>query len=290
MMYYPVAHNSPEWFECRRGMPTSSCFGQIINPETAMKDLAKVQGAMDIQNGVKSIEEVAKELSVTENTVKGYVKKFGLETELPEPDLLAGAETYAHLLLAEIIEGTSLDKFPQTYWMERGAMMEEEAARLYEFETGYKVDRGGFITDDEMKAGCSPDRRILDKSGNVIGALEIKCPAPWTHVENLLKKEIDKQYNPQVQGQMAVGEFQFVDWFSYHPNMPPSLITTKRDEPYIDILKLGINKFDKMMKDKAKQLVEIGALPEMPTKVMPEIKDGVQDLIDGKTGEILMAG
>ena len=239
MKYYPVSHGSEEWFECRRGIPTSSCFDKIITP----------------------------------------TGKFS-----------AQSEGYAHLLLAEIIMGESLDKFPPSYWMERGAIMEHEAAKLYEFETGYTLDRGGFITDDSGRWGCSPDRRMLDKSGNVIGALEIKCPAPWTHVENLLKKKIDSKYIPQVQGQAFVGEYQFVDWFSYHPDMPPSLITTNRDEEYIAVMESGLKQFDKMMKEKAAQLVEIGALPEMPIKVMPEIKDGVQDLIDGETGEILMAG
>lgn len=239
MKYYPVAQGSSEWFECRRGVPTSSCFDKIVTP----------------------------------------TGKFSTQSE-----------GYAHLLLAEMIMGESLDKFPASYWMERGALMEHEAAKLYEFETGYKLDRGGFITDDQGRWGCSPDRRILDKSGKVIGALEIKCPAPWTHVENLLKKEIDKQYVPQVQGQMFVGEFEFVDWYSYHPDMPPSLVRTPRDEEYIAVLAHGLMQFTEVMQRKLLSLVEIGALPEVPVKIMPEITDGIEAVLDGNAETAFMAG
>ncbi len=295
MLFFPAIHNSEEWFECRRGMPTSSCFGKIINPETGVKEYAKFEGAVEIHEGTKTIEQLAKELDVSKDTVKKYVKKYHPDCpseDLPKPKLLAGAETYAHMLLAEIIMGESLDKFPPSFWMERGALMEQEAADLYQFETGHTLDRGGFMTDDKMRWGSSPDRRILDDKGDCIGFLEIKCPAPWTHVENLLKKEIDKTYVPQVQGQMLVGEAKFVDWFSYHPDMPPSLIRTPRDDDYISVLSEGLIMFDNMMLRKLKELLEVGAIDEIPQKSMPEFHDAIQELIDsdGDFKTTLMAG
>ncbi len=290
MLFFPAIHNSAEWFECRRGIPTSSCFNQIINPETYLKKRKIAQGAKDVHNDIKTKDQLAKELGVTQVTVNSYIKKYNPDSEIPKVELLAGAETYAHMLLAEIIMGESLDKFPPSFWMERGALMEQEAADLYQFETGYTLDRGGFMTDDKMRWGSSPDRRILDDKGDCIGFLEIKCPAPWTHVKNLLKKEIDKTYNPQVQGQMLVGDAKFVDWFSYHPDMPPTLIRTNRDDDYISILSEGLIMFDNMMLRKLKELIEVGAIDEIPQKSMPEFHDSIQDLIDGDFETTLMAG
>lgn len=241
MKYYPVTHGTPEWFECRRGIPTSSCFDKIVTP-----------------GGKLSSQSAA----------------------------------YANLLIAEMILGESLDKFPPSYWMERGAIMEGEAADLYAFETGHTLDRGGFITDDLGRWGCSPDRRIIGKSGDVIGAVEIKCPAPWTHVENLLSKSIDKKYYPQVQGQMLVGGFDFVDWFSYHPDMPPSLIRTERDEDYIALLQEALEGFSDMTDRKIQELIRLGALADFPEKIMPEITDPLEEFIesDEDFSSVLMAG
>lgn len=229
MKYYPVSHGSDEWFECRRGMPTSSCFDKIITPG----------GKFSSQSG-----------------------------------------GYQNLLIAELILGHSLDKFPPSYWMERGAVLEAEAADLYAFETGHTLDRGGFITDDLGRWGCSPDRRIIGEDGQAIGAVEIKCPAPWTHVENILSKSIDKKYYPQVQGQMLVGGFDFVDWFSYHPDMPPSLVRTYRDEDYINSLKTSLEMFTEELDEKLQRLVEIGAISEFPNKIMPDITDALEEFIE----------
>jgi hypothetical protein len=178
----------------------------------------------------------------------------------PTGKLSTQADEYAHLLLAEIITGENLDKFPPTYWMERGSMLEPEAAELYAFETGHILGPGGFMTDDKGRWGASPDRLILDGNDKAIGSIEIKCPAPWTHVKNLLCPSIDNQYIPQVQGQMLIGDLDFVDWFSYHPEMPPSNIHIERDEKFIEKLSDALENFTKIMNVKVEKLKEIGAL------------------------------
>lgn len=256
MRYFPVPHGTDEWFKCRLGIPTASCFDKIVTP------------------GGKISE----------------AKGGGVYAGTDIPRFSQGAESYAHLLLAEIITNTAWTKFPPSYWMERGSLMEEEAAKAYEFETGCTLDRGGFMADDDLRWGASPDRRILSESGDVIGALEIKCPAPWTHVENLLKGEIDRDYIPQVQGQMLCGNLQFVDWFSYYPGMPPSLIRTNRDEEFISVLRSGLERFDDMMSIKKARLVEIGALSPGWKKEMPDLFDGVESLISGSMQSTIMAG
>jgi hypothetical protein len=55
--------------------------------------------------------------------------------------------------------------------MERGLIVEAEAADWYEFDHDVTVQRVGFITDDDHTMGCSPDRLVGDE-----GLLEIKAP------------------------------------------------------------------------------------------------------------------
>ena len=62
--------------------------------------------------------------------------------------------------------------------MERGLIVEAEAADWYEFDQDVTVHRVGFITDDNHTVGCSPDRLVGD-----YGLLEIKAPLPQTQVE-----------------------------------------------------------------------------------------------------------
>ena len=173
-------------------------------------------------------------------------------------------DDYANSLIGELITGESSEKF-QSYWMERGAQMEAEASASYEVITDFTLDRGGFLTDDNMTVGASPDRRVL-KLGSVVGGVEIKCPKPETHIANLLRKgEIDPSYKPQVQGQILIGEFEFVDWFSYHPDMPPAHIRTYRDDAYCEKLKRALDAFTGLMDEKISVLTNIGVIiPERP--------------------------
>jgi len=178
--------------------------------------------------------------------------------------LSSQADGYANQLIAELILGEPQDKFQPSYWMERGTILEADARKLYEFETGYALDRGGFITNDEGTAGCSPDVRVLNDKGEVIGAAEIKCPAPWNHVENLLRDTLDPDYIPQVQGQILIGGFEFVDFFSFHPDMPPANIRTYRDNDFCDKLQDALNGFSKIMEDKINKLVSKGVIINRP--------------------------
>jgi len=188
---------------------------------------------------------------------------------------------YANRLIAELITGESAEKF-QSYWMERGALMEADAGAAYEAITDLALARGGFITDDNMTYGASPDRRVV-RDGEVVGAVEIKCPSPATHIENLLRGQaIDPAYRAQVQGQILVGGFEFVDWFSYHPSMPSALVRTYRDDVFCDRLADCLLSFQALMDDKIQALERIGVVvPKKP------IIDMYRAEIDWKTDYIV---
>ncbi len=78
---------------------------------------------------------------------------------------------YACVLIAERILQQRIE-FYNSPAMERGLIVEAEAADWYEFDQDVTVQRIGFITDDEHTMGCSPDRLVGDD-----GLLEIKAPA-----------------------------------------------------------------------------------------------------------------
>jgi len=86
--------------------------------------------------------------------------------------------------------------------------------------------------------GASPDRLLLDFKGG----LEIKCPAPWTQIGYIVDGFGDA-YKCQVQGQMWVAELDFVDRYAWHPELPPFLQRTERDEPFIKLMADAVNQF-----------------------------------------------
>lgn len=182
-------------------------------------------------------------------------------------DPSAQAEDYSHTLLAEIVLQRPLEKFAPSFWMEEGIKHEEDAAAMYAYQVGVDLQNGGFITTDDHTAGASPDRLVGD-----VGLVEIKCPAPWTHMEYLLSDKVADKYIPQLQGQLLISGREWVDWFSYHPEMPPACIRTYRDEPYIAKLQTALDSFTEMMHKKLQRLVSIGALTEIPD-LRPKISD-----------------
>lgn len=190
MIIHDCIQGSPEWFQARLGIPTASCFDQIITAKTAKPSASSVK--------------------------------------------------YAACLLAERIMQKPLDKFEvKPYWMERGNQLEQEAADMYCFLNDCTVQTAGFITLDDKSAGCSVDRLVGDE-----GLLEIKCPAPWTHAENIMSEVLDDNYKQQVQGQLYITGRKWVDWMSYHPEMPPSIVRVQRDNDYIDKLKDALKEFN----------------------------------------------
>jgi hypothetical protein len=143
----------------------------------------------------------------------------------------ASAQGYISQLISERIMGAPQETF-QNEHMARGTALEPEARETYEFITGNTVDEVGFILGDTEEYGCSPDGLIGEDGG-----LEIKCPAPHTHVSYLRKPErMPSKYRQQVQGCLWVTGRSWWDFFSYHPDMPHLLVRVERDEAYIEML------------------------------------------------------
>jgi len=174
----PHEQGSEEWFAARVGIPTASCFKDIITSQ-----------------GKKSAS-------------------FG---------------RYANTLVAAKLMGRAPETF-QNEWMARGTELEPQARAFYEFERDVTVTEVGLCLLDDGSAGASPDG-LTDTYG-----LEIKCPAPHTHVDYLSKSKVPSEYIAQVQGCMWICERDAWDFLSFHPDMPPLLVRVNRDDEFIKTL------------------------------------------------------
>lgn len=151
---------------------------------------------------------------------------------------------YSNALIAERCLGRRLESF-MSPWMERGHELEADAMGQYELMRDLETVEVGFITTDDGKIGCSPDRLVGED-----GLLELKVPAPQTQIEYILGTELVKDYYPQLQGQLYVTERKWVDIMAYHPEIPPVIMRMERDEGYIDCLKMHLAKVTDYIEEK----------------------------------------
>jgi hypothetical protein len=137
---------------------------------------------------------------------------------------------YACVLIAERILHKKLE-FYNSPAMERGLIVEAEAADWYEFDHDVTVRTAGFITDDRRTMGCSPDRLVGDD-----GLLEIKAPLPHTQVEYWLSGELGERFRPQLQGQLYISQRSWVDILCWHDVLPKLVVRVEPDEKFIAAL------------------------------------------------------
>lgn len=148
------------------------------------------------------------------------------------------ARGYMFWLIAERLLNRQLDSLQNLEWIARGKELEPEAVRAYEFQHEIETEPCGFLTTDDGRIGATPDRLIIGQPG----AVELKCPAPQTHLEYMVDG-FGSDYIVQVHGQMLVGEFEFVDRWSFHPELPHHNQRTYRDEKVIAALTAGLDRF-----------------------------------------------
>ena len=148
----------------------------------------------------------------------------------------ASADAYINQLVAERLTGEREEVF-QSHHMLRGTELEPDARDLYSLMSDAEVTEVGFCLHDTLSAGCSPDGLIGDDGG-----LEIKCPAPSTHVEYLRGEVLPSKYKQQVMGCLWITGREWWDFVSYHPTMKPLIVRVERDEEYIAALEKCVTK------------------------------------------------
>ena len=159
------------------------------------------------------------------------------------------AEAYMNKLLAEWVLGEAIVGDYESRHMLDGRENEEPAVKAFEFQTGLKTAKVGFVTTDDGLIGCSPDRLVEDH-----GTLEIKCPASQTHIGYLLSTSVADDYKVQVQAQMWICERE-KSWVSaYHPRLAPVIIEIPRDDAFIAKISAAVRTFVDVMLAKRLEL------------------------------------
>jgi hypothetical protein len=156
------------------------------------------------------------------------------------------AREYLYTLVAErLMFETSQHRSVNTSWVERGNVLEPHALKKFEQvlynqkpPRQFTLQKIGFITTDDGRMGCSPDALITGS----VEAVEVKCPASHTHIGYLLDGP-GTDYKPQVQGQLLIGEFDKIHFFSYHPCAPYYWAETGRDDKYIGTMDAILDEF-----------------------------------------------
>lgn len=134
--------------------------------------------------------------------------------------------------------------------MEKGTEEEPIAVMLYEFETGNKTEKVGFVILDDY-VGASPDR-LIGKDG----LLEAKCLTDRVYFNLLLDKKIDSKHYAQMQMQMYVCARKWCDYVVYNPNFDQQLFIKRvdRDEEMIGKIKIGIESGKIMIEEIRKEI------------------------------------
>ncbi len=139
----------------------------------------------------------------------------------------AQIDQYARELAAERLLGRPLEMIP-TAAMTDGTEREAQAVASYELTHGVDTEAVGFITTDSGSVGASPDRWIPG-----VSLLETKNPKAHTHIGYLLGDGPDSDYVCQLQGQLYVSEYPYVDIISCFPGLPDIVVRVRRDEEFI---------------------------------------------------------
>lgn len=169
-----------------------------------------------------------------------------------------------HRLTVERLTGRPVDEGDgyQSKDMIHGMTAEPDAFAAYEAAYREIVTRVGFVSHDELHAGCSPDGYV----GNWEGILEIKCPASSTHLEYVKANTIPEEYYGQLLHALWITGAQWADFCSYDARFPEHMrLFTKRllrNEEMLTAYELAVRLFlSEVDKDVA------ALLPEVPCGV-----------------------
>ena len=206
-----------------------------------------------------------------QGSVEWYSLRLGIPTSsmfhkiiTPGGKVSEQRHAYRYRLIAERLLKESMDQPLSVEWVERGKELEPHAVAHFQFLNQVELEPVGFVTTNDGKLGCSPDRLVKNKAQ----AVEIKCPAPWTQIGYLLDGP-GADYKPQVQGQILVGGFECVHFYAFHDRMPSLLETTRPDPAYLKLLIGGLSQFCEELDRETERARSLGAYAAHPGYTTP---------------------
>lgn len=163
-----------------------------------------------------------------------------------------GPQTYLCKKIVEKVCRHIDEDFGGGFAMEQGSILEHEAVPWYEFQYDTKIQRVGFCTTDDGRAGCSPDGLI-----GVDGGIEIKCPLPHTHLKYLMAGTLPADHAAQVHGGMYVTGRKFWKFVSYHRKFPALVLHVERNEAIQAAIGAALNGFHAAFDKQLAQLAKL---------------------------------
>lgn len=153
----------------------------------------------------------------------------------------AQRKNYMAELVVERLTNTPPENFTSKA-IEWGTDTEPVARLNYSLITANDVEETGLWLHEDIPCGASPDGFVGDD-----GLIEIKCPNTATHLDTLVIKQVPRQYEAQVQGQLWITGRKWCDFVSYDPRLPENaqmiIIHVERDDTYIKKLEDEIRLF-----------------------------------------------
>lgn len=126
--------------------------------------------------------------------------------------------------------------------MQRGTELEPVARMAYTMITGNDVVECGFVENEFMQLGASPDGLVGDD-----GLIEIKCPNTATMIDFIRTSTIDNKYILQMQTQMLCTGRKWCDFVMYDDRLPEQIafkmIRVDRDNELIGQITHEVGKF-----------------------------------------------
>lgn len=186
---------------------------------------------------------------VEQGTKEWFAARCGVATASRFADILAKTKTgesasrakYRQQLVGERLTGRIEESYSSPAMM-RGSELEPVARAMYEVRTQTEVQLAGFFKHNTLAAGASPDGLV-----GLLGGIEIKCPLRDTFVDYLGQPNEPSRYTAQIQGQMWICGFDWVDFVAFHPDFPPhlQLIVRRiyRNDEYIQKMETEIKRF-----------------------------------------------
>jgi len=177
-------------------------------------------------------------------------------------ELAAGRKKYAYQLIAErVLQEPMATDIGSLQWIIEGKEREAEAAAMYAEIAGVELLTVGFISDDDHRWGCSPDRLIVADGKRA--AAEIKAPKENTQIGYLLDGP-GSDYRVQLQTQIWIGDLTWDDFFSYNPRLPPFMQRTNPDEAFIKKIETHVRTFADELDDMERRVRAMGYFSPAP--------------------------
>lgn len=186
-------------------------------------------------------------LRCEQNSPEWMTARAGLATASEFATVMAsgrgGAEsktraTYLKKLAGEIVTGQPAENYSNGF-MDRGHAMEDRARKYYAFLRDCEPEQVGFIRNDDLRAGYSPDSLI-----DADGLIEIKSKAPHLLIDWLTADKFPAEHVAQCQGGLWIAEREWIDIIGYFDGMPTFIKRAYRDDVYIRNLAAEVARFN----------------------------------------------